>query len=30
MNEFKHIPIRIIELDRECYAKIEVNEIMLV
>lgn len=29
MNEFKHIPIRIIELDIECYAKIEVNEIML-
>lgn len=29
MNEFKHIPIRIIELDRKCYANIEVDEIML-
>lgn len=29
MNEFKHIPIKIIELDSECYANIEVNEIML-
>ena len=29
MNEFKHIPIKIIELGRECYADIEVNEIML-
>lgn len=29
MNVFKHIPIKIIELDRECYANIEVNEIML-
>lgn len=29
MNKFNHIPIKIMELDRECYANIEVNEIML-
>ena len=29
MYEFNHIPIKIMELDRECYANIEVDEIML-
>jgi hypothetical protein len=29
MYEFNHIPIKIMELDRECYANIELDEIML-
>ena len=30
MNEFNHVPIKIMELDKECYANIEVNETMFV